>query len=81
MTGIGQEPWHFRYVGVPHAEIMTEKGMVLEEYIEFLRGYEYGKIHTVTAVREKNMDFLSECRSVRADLSGCRPQNTASDFR
>ena len=43
MTGIGQEPWHFRYVGVPHAEIMTEKGMVLEEYMEFLRGYEYGK--------------------------------------
>ncbi len=43
VTGIGQEPWHFRYVGVPHAEIMTEKGMVLEEYIEFLRNYEYGK--------------------------------------
>lgn len=43
VTGIGQEPWHFRYVGMPHAEIMTEKGMVLEEYIEFLRGYEYGK--------------------------------------
>ena len=43
VTGIGQEPWHFRYVGVPHAEIMTEKGMVLEEYMEFLRGYEYGK--------------------------------------
>ena len=43
VTGIGQEPWHFRYVGVPHAEIMTEKGLVLEEYIDFLRGYEYGK--------------------------------------
>ena len=39
VTGIGQEPWHFRYVGMPHAEIMTEKGMVLEEYMEFLRGY------------------------------------------
>ena len=43
VTGIGQEPWHFRYVGAPHAEIMTEKGMVLEEYIEFIREYEYGR--------------------------------------
>lgn len=37
VTGIGAEPWHFRYVGYPHAVIMTEKDMVLEEYIEFLR--------------------------------------------
>lgn len=43
VTGIGQEPWHFRYVGAPHAGIMTEKGMVLEEYIEFIREYEYGR--------------------------------------
>ena len=82
VTGIGQEPWHFRYVGVPHAEIMTEKGMVLEEYMEFLRGYEYGKNpYRYCQSGKRNMDFLSECRSVRADLSGCRPQNTASDFR
>lgn len=43
ITNIGHEPWHFRYVGVPHAAVMTEKGMVLEEYIEFLRGYNRGK--------------------------------------
>lgn len=43
ITHIGHEPWHFRYVGTPHAEIMTENGMVLEEYIEFLRRYCYGK--------------------------------------
>lgn len=43
ITGIGHEPWHFRYVGIPHAEIMRENGMVLEEYILFLRNYVYGK--------------------------------------
>lgn len=36
-TQIGNEPWHFRYVGTPHAQIMYEKNWCLEEYIEFLR--------------------------------------------
>lgn len=37
ITGIGAEPWHFRYVGYPHSVIMAENGMVLEEYIDFLK--------------------------------------------
>ena len=36
VMGIAYEPWHFRYVGCPHASIMAEKGMVLEEYLEYL---------------------------------------------
>lgn len=36
ITGIAHEPWHFRYVGCPHAEIMTMQNMALEEYIETL---------------------------------------------
>ena len=43
ITGIGWEPWHFRYVGVPHAEIMDNNDLVLEEYIDYLRRYPYGK--------------------------------------
>lgn len=39
ITGIGQEPWHFRYVGVPHAEIMKKQDMVLEEYTEWLKQF------------------------------------------
>lgn len=39
ITGIGAEPWHFRYVGKPHAKIMKENGWVLEEYISFLRKF------------------------------------------
>ncbi len=34
ITGISFEPWHFRYVGVPHSEIITTQGIVLEEYLE-----------------------------------------------
>lgn len=42
LTGIGHEPWHFRYVGAPHAQIMKKEQLVLEEYISFLRAYPYG---------------------------------------
>ena len=37
VTGIGAEPWHFRYVGVPHAWLMKEKGLILEEYLAYLK--------------------------------------------
>lgn len=40
VTGIGAEPWHFRYVGVPHARLMQEMGMVLEEYVEWLKQFD-----------------------------------------
>lgn len=33
VTGIAHEPWHFRYVGAPHARRMTDGGLVLEEYL------------------------------------------------
>lgn len=33
-TGIRFEPWHLRYVGQPHAEIITENRLTLEEYME-----------------------------------------------
>ncbi len=33
ITGIAHEPWHFRYVGVPHAEEMARRGLTLEEYL------------------------------------------------
>ncbi|MBR2019416.1 MAG: M15 family metallopeptidase [Clostridia bacterium] len=36
ITGISYEPWHVRYVGVPHAEIMTDAGLTMEEYVEAL---------------------------------------------
>ncbi len=45
ITGIQYEPWHFRYVGFPHATIMTNEGMCLEEYTDFLKGYPYDGSH------------------------------------
>lgn len=37
LTGIADEPYHFRYVGVAHATYMTEHDLCLEEYLELLR--------------------------------------------
>ena len=34
ITGIAYEPWHYRYVGEPHAYIMARNNWCLEEYIE-----------------------------------------------
>lgn len=39
LTGIGYEPWHFRYVGYPHAMIMNQLHLCLEEYIPYLKRY------------------------------------------
>lgn len=39
ITGISNEPWHFRYVGQIHAAYMTQNNLCLEEYIDLLRSY------------------------------------------
>jgi D-alanyl-D-alanine carboxypeptidase len=36
ITGYTYEPWHLRYVGRPHAEIIMASGITLEEYFEAL---------------------------------------------
>ncbi|KMJ57776.1 hypothetical protein AB685_13075 [Bacillus sp. LL01] len=37
ITGIQYEPWHIRYVGLPHSAIMKEENLALEEYLEYLK--------------------------------------------
>ena len=45
ITGIQYEPWHFRYVGFPHATVISNEGWSLEEYIDFVKGYPYDGNH------------------------------------
>lgn len=46
ITKIAAEPWHFRYVGIPHAWYITKNDLCLEEYIDLLREkYSYGGEH------------------------------------
>lgn len=48
ITGIISEPWHLRYVGIPHAEIMKETGFCLEEYLEYIKKEKYIKYTTAS---------------------------------
>ena len=45
LTGIWDEPWHFRYVGVPHAVQMAREGLCLEEYVDYLRSFPFEGDH------------------------------------
>ena len=37
ITGVPAEPWHFRYVGQPHASYCSQNNLCFEEYIEDLK--------------------------------------------
>ena len=60
ITGIPYEPWHLRYVGSPHAEIIMNNKLTLEEYINhFVPGtyYFYGDY---IIVRQKDLNSVPE---------------------
>lgn len=62
ITGIQYEPWHIRYVGLPHSMIIHEKNLALEEYLDYLKKKKEisttfkGKKYTITyyPVYQKN---------------------------
>lgn len=37
ITGIQYEPWHYRYVGLPHSAIMQKQHLVLEQYLDCVK--------------------------------------------
>ena len=39
ITKTAFEPWHFRYVGVPHASFIRQMDFCFEEYIDFISGF------------------------------------------
>lgn len=45
ITGISHEPWHFRYVGNPHSQIISDNNFTLEEYVEYLKQFPYEDMH------------------------------------
>lgn len=74
ITGIGTEPWHFRYVGYPHSVIITEKDMALEEYIYFLKentNLEHPYIFNNSTANKIEISyiFLNNNHSIKLDIS------------
>lgn len=77
ITGFAYEPWHIRYVGQPHATIISECGITLEEYLdcfEIGQWYSYDGYY-MARLPEDNIripeDITDYSISVSNDNTGC----------
>lgn len=57
LTGILYEPWHFRYVGLPHAAVIQEKDFCLEEYMDYLKQFPYDGEHLQVTAKGKDYEI------------------------
>lgn len=79
LTGILYEPWHFRYLGIPHAAVIREKGFCMEEYIDYLRQFPFSGEHLQTSAEGKNYEIYF----VQAEENGTKvpvPKDKAYDL-
>ena len=44
ITGVAYEPWHYRYVGLPHSYFIHRYNLTLEEYLDKIMSLEYGQV-------------------------------------
>lgn len=58
ITGIAHEPWHFRYVGYPHAQIMKDNHLTLEEYLLFIKEFPYNGKHFFIKENKKEIEVF-----------------------
>ena len=43
ITGFEYEPWHIRYVGLPHSKLIEESGCLFEDYADLFEVGEYSE--------------------------------------
>ena len=75
VTGIEYEPWHIRYVGQPHANIIMEHGLTLEEYLDALEvgtwyAYEDYRFARLAPDALKLPEAFAQC-DISPDNTGC----------
>lgn len=58
ITNIACEPWHFRYVGYPHSEIMEKTGLCLEEYTDYIKTFPHEGTHLKIACTPKEVEIF-----------------------
>ena len=79
ITGFSYEPWHIRYVGLPHSQIITSSGITLEEYIDFFEAgcwYRYGDFY-IARLPEDDIRIPEELTGHEITVS---PDNTGYVF-
>lgn len=57
-TNVRAVPWHYRFVGLPHAEIMFNNNLTLEEYLDALQGSSYFYYGDIWISRQKGDMYL-----------------------
>jgi D-alanyl-D-alanine carboxypeptidase len=69
ITGIMYEPWHFRYVGLPHSAVMQEKNLTLEQYLAYLKEH---SISTTIGDRTYEIFYfpISEDENIQVPVTG-----------
>lgn len=73
-TGISFEPWHLRYVGAPHAALISENRMTLEKYISSLTpGLYFVSGEYLVTRQSDDAEFLLPQGFLSAEVS---PDNT-----
>lgn len=76
ITGIQYEPWHFRYVGWPHARLMEREGLVLEEYHRLLENYPECGPHLHFQEQGRSFEVYTVSRDNLEELPDRLPKNT-----
>lgn len=73
ITRVNAEPWHFRQVGIPHADYIMKNNLCLEEYIDKIKNYSHDDPLTITPDAGGTYDVYyvkSTGASTVIDLSG-----------
>ncbi len=74
VTGFNYEPWHLRYVGAPHAELIAKSGLAYEEYIQAIRPETWYAYENYLILRTAIVDSIT----LPANFTSCHisPDNT-----
>lgn len=75
VTGIRFEPWHIRYVGHPHADVIYKNHTTLEEYIG---GLEIGQWYEIDGYLVSRQKSVNGCIVLPENFKSCviSPDNT-----
>lgn len=76
LTGIAPEPWHFRYVGAPHAALMEQHHFCLEEYLKYLTGFPADGKHLEAQLQNQTFEIFylkAEEGATQIELPGGLP--------
>ena len=75
ITGIRFEPWHIRYVGVPHAAYIASNSLTFEEYLTMLELDKFYEVNGYIVSRQRGGDFYVPASYTELTIS---PDNTGS---